>query len=634
MKDENDDVNNARTVLIVEDDEGLSHLISRSLKKVGFDVEVVHSGAEAIDRIVNDMPDLTLLDFILPDMTASEMIKDLKERNLEVPFIIMTGHGDEGLAVEMMKAGARDYVVKQGDFFELLPSVIKWIFGELQSEKKLVQANKALEVSENKYRHLVDNALVGVYRSGINGDILYANNALSDMFGYESPDEMMTANDLQIYKNNEVRDDLLNKLNESGNVGGLECECIKKDGSRIDVIFTATLEDNVISGMVIDITSRKDMEKLLIQSEKLKAMGVMAAGIAHDFNNVLAIINGHAQLLEDSGNDNDELSHGLRIINKAVDDGAETVRRLTDFTRMEKSTSRYVSVNMVEIVEEAIDFSAPKWKDMAHVKNVTYDLRTEGLKAVPDVLGNPSELREVVINMINNALYAMPEGGYITLRTWDENTSVYMGISDSGSGMSKEVQEKVFDPFYTTKGVDGSGLGMSVAYGIIRRHGGNIDLTSEEGNGTAFTIELPVATETVLVEAPREQTIDIKADNHRILVADDVKEISEVLYMFLSKRGYHVDSVENGDDAIKLLENGNYDLLLCDLGMPDVSGWDVIKVAKSLDIKPKVGLITGWADTIDSLEGDAMGFDFIISKPIKLKILWAQIREILSEESQ
>ena len=567
-------------------------------------------------------------------MTARQILENLKDRNIDFPFIVMTGHGDEKVAVEMMKAGARDYIVKQGQFFELLPSVIKWVFKELETEKKLTKANNALEKSEKKYRSIVDNALVGVYKSNMNGDMVYANHALSNMFGYVTPEEMMSGGILQIYKNKEDRDSLVTKLQASGCVDEFECECVKKDGSGVDIILTATLEDNVISGMMINITSRKRMEKILIQSEKLRAMGVMAAGIAHDFNNVLAIINGYTQLLEGSCEGNEELLNGFRAINKAVEDGSETVRRLSEFTRMEKSTAKHVSVNMVEVVEQSINFSKPKWKDVAQASGATYEIDTEGLTSVRDVLGNPAELREIVINLINNAIDAMSGGGRITFRTWEKGHSIFMSMADNGCGMSKEVQSKIFDPFYTTKGVEGSGLGMSVSYGIVGKHGGSIDVISQVGKGTVFTIELPIATETIFPETPVEPVIDIEAAKYHILVVDDVKEISDLLYVFLTRQGYNVDSVQSGDEAIKKLEKECYDLVICDLGMPQVSGWDVIKVADSLENKPKIGLITGWADMLDSLNKDDMGVDFIVSKPIKYKQLSTIIKETLLNVTQ
>ena len=621
-------------ILVVEDDEGLSRLIEKSLIKIGANVDVVNNGTEAIARIVADPPLVTLLDYKLPDMSAREIVEILKNRKIDFPFIVMTGHGDENLAVEMMKAGARDYIVKRGEFFELLPSIIKWVFRELQSEEKLARANNALRESEKKYRTIVDNALVGIYRTNIGGDILYANKAMTDMFGHESLEEMMSKSFWQIFKNRVVRKSLINSLKESGSVDEFECECVTKNGEDIDVLLTATMYDNIISGIMVNITARKKMEKLLIQSEKLRAMGVMAAGIAHDFNNVLAIINGYSELLAHSSDGNEEMIKGLKAITRAVDDGAETVRRLSEFTRRETSMSKYISVNLVDLITQSIDFAKPKWKDVAHAGGKTYEMDVEGLSPVQNVLGNPAELREIIINIINNAIDAMPDGGCITFRTWESGDSVFMNIADRGCGMSKEVQEKIFDPFYTTKGIEGSGLGMSVSYGIIVKHGGKIEVTSKIGKGTVFTIELPVATKKVLPDSSQEPAINIKHNKYRILVADDVKEISGILHMFLTRQGYNVDKVDSGAEAVKQLQKECYDLIICDLGMPEVSGWDVIRAVESLDKRPKIGLITGWADMLDSLKKDDMGVDFVISKPIKYQKLSTIVKEVLLDESQ
>ncbi len=630
-----DDVNKACTVLIVEDDEGLARLIAKRLKNTGFDVAVVNNGAQAVDWVVNNPVNLMLLDYKLPDMSARRIVEAVEERKLEIPFIVMTGHGDEKLAVEMMKTGAKDYIVKEGGFLELLPSVVKWVFEELKRENELAQANNALKESEEKYRAFVDNALVGVYKANLKGDILFANKALSRIFEHKSPEEMMVDNVLQTPENKKNWNTLIDKLKKKGEVQNFEVKVVTRTGKTKIIILSGSLVGDVLTGMIMDVTEEREFEKRLLQSEKLKAMGVMAAGIAHDFNNVLAIINGYAQLLQSGCAGNEEMLNGLRTICRAVKDGTETVRRMSEFNRMEKDTYKFVSVNMVEMVKQAVDFSKPKWKDLAHARGATYNLDLEGLNSVPDVLGKPSELREVITNMINNAIDAMPGGGRIAFRTWNEDNTVCASISDSGSGMSKETRMRIFDPFYSTKGVEGSGLGMSVVYGIIGKHGGRIDLESQTGKGTIFIIRLPVATETIQAEASSEpvNNINVKAKNYRILVVDDVKEISDMLYMFLNRQGYNVDSVESGAEAIKLLEKESYDLLLCDLGMPEVSGWDMIRAVESLDIKPKVGLITGWVDMLESLKNEDMGVDFVVSKPIDFSILSERIKKALMIES-
>jgi two-component system NtrC family sensor kinase len=624
-----DETNKPCTILVVEDDEGLTRLIEKSLKKAGYDVGVVPNGALAVDWVVNNSVDLMLLDYKLPDMSARQIVEALKERKIEIPFIIMTGHGDEKIAVEMMKSGAKDYIVKEGGFLEILPHVIKLNLKQLANEKKLAEAEENLV----KLSHAIEQSPAIVVITDTDANIEYVNPEFTQVTGYTC--EEVIGKNPRIMKSGktspEVYKELWSAITSGSEWKGEFCNK-KKNGEHYwehASISPVKNTEGVITNFIAvkeDITERKRMEERLLQSEKLKAMGVMAAGIAHDFNNVLAIILGYAQLLGSSCDGNEELANGLRTICRAVKDGTETVRRMSEFTRMEKGTSKHVSVDMMEIVEQAIDFSKPKWKDLAHARGVTYNLDIGGLNSVPNVLGKPSELREVITNMINNALDAMPGGGRISFRTWNKDNTVCMSISDNGSGMSKDVQMKIFDPFYSTKGVEGSGLGMSVGYGIIGKHSGNIDIESQIGKGTVFTIRLPVATETINAEAFIEPVINIKTSSYSILVVDDVREISALLNMYLSREGYNVNSVESGAEAIKLLERESFDLVLCDLGMPEVSGWDMIRAIESLDRKPKIGLITGWADM---LRNEGIGVDFVVSKPIDFSILSGRIKEAL-----
>lgn len=633
----NNEINMSCNVIVVEDNEGLSRLIEICLKEAGLNVALANNGKQAIDWVVSNPIDIMLLDYKLPDMSASQIVERLKERQFEIPFIIMTGHGDEKIAVEMMKAGARDYMVKEGGFLDLLPLIVKRIYKQVVDDKKLVEAEDRLL----KLSQAIEQSPAVVVITDAVGNIEYVNPKFTQVTDYTS--EEVIGKNPHILKSGKTLPKIYKELWATIS-SGREWKgefCNKKKNGELywehASISPVVNSDGIITDYIAvkeDITERKKIEKSLIQSEKLNAMGVMAAGIAHDFNNVLAIISGHAQILESDCDGNEELIKGLNTICKAVMDGSETVRRMSEFTRMEKSTGKFILVDMVDIIKEAINFTMPKWKDLAHASNRTYDLDIEGLIPVKAVLGNPSELREITINIINNAIDAMPEGGCLSFRTWEDGNSVYVSISDNGIGMTEEVQSKIFDLFFTTKGMEGSGLGMSVAYGIIGKHGGKISVESQIGEGSVFTIELPVATETISEEESYESSVGIKAQNYRILVVDDVKALGEILYKFLSRQGYNVDNVESGTSAIKLLGMNNYNLVISDLGMPEVTGWDMIEFIKSLERRPKIGLITGWAEMLDSLKSDDIGVDFVISKPINFKKFSSLVKETLLKESQ
>ncbi len=403
-----------------------------------------------------------------------------------------------------------------------------------------------------------------------------------------------------------------------------------------DHIFSITLAPVVEEGYVnfygLDITEKKKMEEALLQSEKLKSIGTITAGISHEFNNILAIISGNVQLLEASYKDHEGLSDALRIIKRATNDGAEISRRMLKFTKTAKDTAGIVPFDINELINQAIDFTMPRWKNMAQAKGINYYMDTEGMKRVPSILCNPTELREVFVNIINNALDAMPDDGRITFRTWNGEDTVFISISDTGEGMSEEVKKRVFDPFYTTKLAVGTGLGMSTAYGIVTGHGGKIEVKSKVGRGSVFTLQFPVAAKADSPKESPEPKQEIKSNSLRILVVDDEEEICNILDKFLSKKGHLVRIVDNGREAIMLTKIDDYDLVLCDMAMPEVFGYDVIRALNKLEKRPKIGIITGWGEKLKPIDDEGLKVDFIIKKPFDFSELAKNINVAFGTE--
>jgi signal transduction histidine kinase len=285
-----------------------------------------------------------------------------------------------------------------------------------------------------------------------------------------------------------------------------EVDVFQKNGGKKKVevsgvqFFLPTGEGHTIIYLK-DITDKKQMEEWLIQSEKLKALGEMAAGVAHDLNNVLGAILGRVQLIKlglMNGRDepgrmsHETIKQELEIIEQASMDGAHTIKKIQEFTRSKTDGSKFVSIDVNEIIDGAIELAKTKIKDEAEAKGIQIEVRT--IKGeVPQVMGDPSELREVLLNLLVNSIDAMPEGGMVTFKTGQENGHIFIEASDNGIGMPETIRQRIFDPFFTTKGVQRSGLGLSVSYGIIRRHNGEIQVKSQEGIGTTFMIKLPVA---------------------------------------------------------------------------------------------------------------------------------------------
>jgi len=371
----------------------------------------------------------------------------------------------------------------------------------------------------------------------------------------------------------------------------------------------------------------EESQQRIVQGERLRALGQMAGGVAHDFNNALAIIVGRAEVLLNETADPD-LQQQLNIIVKVALDASQTVRRIQEFTRMRRSRP-FQPVRFNQLVDEVVEVTRSRWKDEAHAKGVRYELLVEASPA-PVVAGDPSELREALTNVVFNALDAMPEGGRVTLRTGLDGERVFCSITDTGIGMNDEVKQRVFDPFFTTKGERGTGLGLSVVYGIVTRHGGELDVRSEVGRGSVFTIRLPVGRETV--ERPQAPAVAAPARQGKILVVDDEKDVREVLLDLLVLDRHTVVLCADGEAARARFEEEPFDLVITDLGMPGISGWDVARHVKQHRPETPVAMVTGWGDRLDEREAHARGVDYVVAKPFKRETIRAMVTSALAGE--
>lgn len=320
-----------------------------------------------------------------------------------------------------------------------------------------------------------------VFRIRKDGIIIYANDSSQSLL-----------KNWRIKVGEEIPDNLKQAIKSSYESQQTKKVEITSDFKIFSLFITSIIGTNYTNVYGIDITRHKQLERSLIQAEKFKAMGIMASGVAHEFNNILTVISNNAQLLKESNNGNIDLEEVLSVICRVVDDGAEIVDRMYRFTDINKDTSNYISIKMDDLIKQVIDFTRPRWKEMAHATGIIYHIDQNAPKTLPAVLGNPSEIREVLLNIVNNALDAMPNGGRVSFRARKNKNSVFIAISDTGNGMPKDVKEKMFDPFFTTRSPNGTGLGMSVSYGIVKRHGGTIDIESEKGKGSTIILSLPV----------------------------------------------------------------------------------------------------------------------------------------------
>jgi CheY-like chemotaxis protein len=385
-----------------------------------------------------------------------------------------------------------------------------------------------------------------------------------------------------------------------------------------------------LEAILVDVTERRKIQDQMVAYERLRALGEMAGGVAHDFNNVLGAILARAQMLQRYSPD-EKIMRGLQIIEKAAKDGAETVKRIQNFTRV-RTEQDFAPLRLNPVLEDVLEMTRGRWEDEAHRQGKAIQVVRE-LGEVPLVKGNISELRETFTNFIFNAVDAIPRAGTITVKTWTESDRVVVTFSDTGEGMSPEVQRKLFDPFFTTKGAGGTGLGLSVAYGIARRHGASIDVRSERGKGTTFRLEFPAlrAKDAAADEVPAgiPPAAPSSVGTERVLVVDDQNEIRDLVRDVLQGAGYVVTMARDGAEALERIQAQAFDLVITDLGMPGISGWEVARESRRMRPEVRIILLTGWAATLDLKDIEKNGVNRTLKKPFEMDGLLRTVRDVL-----
>jgi len=361
----------------------------------------------------------------------------------------------------------------------------------------------------------------------------------------------------------------------------------------------------------------------LLRTERLRAVGEVAAGVGHDLRNLLTVALGRAQLALERVQHSGKLNHDLQVIEKGALHGAEVVNRLQSFTKV-GSDLNFGLVDMNRLLLDVLQMVEPRLSQQREMEDMTTDVIVNLSEAEP-VKGKPSELREMLTNILVNAIEAMPRGGKLTITSRQENDSVVISIEDTGVGIASKVRKRIFEPFYTTKGPQGVGLGLSIAHGVVKRHGGDIRVSSELGKGSTFTIRLPVTKQ-------RRARKAVSGKAHRVtkktgaLIIDDDKAVREVLSEILEGNGYSVDLATSGKEGLALAERKDYAVVITDLGMPGMSGRDVAKAVNTLKPAIPIFLITGWDVELQPTELIEWGVTGVITKPFTKSNILAQIK--------
>jgi PAS domain S-box-containing protein len=424
-----------------------------------------------------------------------------------------------------------------------------------------------------------------------------------------------------------------------------------KTGRVIDVeIISQPLEFNgrqAILEVSCDISRRKKTEQALkksnkelheslkllqkaqhqlIQQENLRILGTLASGIAHDFNNALSSILGYSDLLlqhPDMLEDKNKVIHALKIINSAALDASKIVARLREFYKKKETLQSLAPLDLNKAINDALELTRPRWENQAQMEGILYEIFCD-LKEIPEILGSESEIREMLTNLILNALDAMPAGGKLFFRTHTKKEKVILEIEDTGIGMSEEVQAECFKPFFSTKGEKGSGLGLSLVSEIVKRHEATIHVKSILGKGTCFTLVFPIKEKAA---TKKKSFLDENEEvSFRILLVEDQPAVREIFSEYLFSEGHIVETASDGKEGLQKFNPMLHDVVILDRAMPGMSGEKLASAIKKIAPEKPIILLTGSNDLVNG-ENPLFDIDIVLVKPISL----SDLREALSK---
>jgi two-component system cell cycle sensor histidine kinase/response regulator CckA len=635
----------SRTVLIVDDHQGLISLFQRCLSREGFHTAFAHSGQEALAWISDHHADLLLLDLQLADMSGEDLIHQLTQRNLTLPFIVVTGQGDERLAVKMMKQGARDYFIKDSSLIELLPSIVTQTFEQIQQEQRLRLTEDTLREERERMTITLSSIIEGVFTTDTRGRITYMNHMAEELSGWKHRDAMGRSIEevvrfLHSGVNKEDDHPVTHALETGTPLHPLDHYPLFDPihGERPVVYSVSPLrrsDGNLLGAVLIlrDMTERIKLDEEHLKTSKLDSLGLLAGGIAHDFNNLLTTILGNLSMTKAQVNSRDHLFNFLSEAENASLRAKKLTQQLLTFAK--GGTPLKKPFALQQVIPEAAAFALS-------------GSSTHCQCDIPDDLwqieADEGQISQVIHNLAVNAHQAMPTGGTFTIRAENvtENTAqaqqhgladagkyVKLTIQDNGHGIPPYALQKVFDPYYSTKQA-GSGLGLSTAYSIITNHHGRIAAVSYQGQGATFVIHLPAAHVSTTIPQVSSSTL---TGEGRVLVMDDEESIRLLLGEMLRHLGYEVQCVAEGNEAVVRYQEAYharqpFHAVILDLTITGgLGGKDTVQQLREFDPQVKAIVASGYSNDPVLSRYSTFGFHGVVAKPFRL----AELSQVLHQ---
>jgi len=631
-------------VLIIEDNPADAELACHELRKAGFEIkaDVVQTPEEFLEKLRSHPYDIVLADYRLPGWSGMDALEMVQKEGKEVPFILLSGTVGEETAVECIKKGATDYVLK--DRLKRLPQVVGRALKEKAQQDEGRRAVEKLRLSEEQFRLISENVADLIVVVDLEGRRVYNSPSYKEILG--DPNTLRGTDSFnEIHPDD--RDNVKRIFEETARTGvgqRAEYRFVLKDGSFRYIESQGSVirnrEGKPANILVVsrDVTERKKLEQQLLQSQKMEAIGQLAGGVAHDFNNLLTVISGFGQLaLESLADDAPNRGH-LEQVLRASDRAASLTRQLLAFSRRQTLQPKVLNLNEVvtnvekmlrRLIGENIELVAVPTTDLGRIK------------------ADAGQVEQVIMNLAVNARDAMPKGGKLTIETANVELDaayarahtvakpgpyVMLAVSDTGSGMDKNTQAHIFEPFFTTKEKGkGTGLGLSTVYGIVKQSGGNIWVYSEPGRGTTFKVYFPEIQEDAdVIETSGAAPRSLKGTEN-ILVVEDEEPIRKLVRAVLESRGYNLLLARDGEEAIAISEGhkGPINIMLTDLVMPGLSGLELARRLAPKRPEMKMLYMSGYTDDTVVRNGLLESSVAFIQKPFTPDALARKVREVL-----
>jgi two-component system, cell cycle sensor histidine kinase and response regulator CckA len=509
------------------------------------------------------------------------------------------------------------------------------------------RAEEQVRKSEEKYKALFDNSRDGIYITSLDGEIEEANPAFRNMFAFGDR-ELKGASVLDLYERPQDRNRFQREIEASGSLIDFELALRSRDGRRIDCLVSSSVRRNrdgtIIGyeGSIRDVTDRKVLEQQLLQAQKMEAIGTLAGGIAHDFNNILYAIIGFTELALDEAALSGRVKKYLAQVLKAGERAKYLVNQILTFSRQSEVEKRPVLID--PIVKEVCKFLRASLP-------ATIDIHWKVSDHLSPVLADPNQIHQVLMNLCANAGHAMRRtAGNLNISLEDvELDAASVGarpdaipglyqritVTDTGHGIDRNVLDRIFDPYFTTKEKgEGTGLGLAVVHGIVKAHRGIITVESRSGEGSAFSVYLPVVHQEM---QPMTESHDrLKTGSECILVVDDEESITGMISTMLKRLGYAVVSRTSSVEALELFRNSarKFDLVITDMTMPNMTGKELAQ--KMRDIRGDIPIIlcTGFSELMSEHQAKSMGIQAFLMKPVLREEMASTIRRVLEAQDE